>query len=786
MSFIAVIFLHIFINFAYMTFRKKAADKHFSPKRTKRILGRLSLLFLLIISPLRLFSQVNAEQVMAIGRNVMSLEDYVLAIQYFNYAIKAKPYLSDPYFYRGLAKLQLEDFIGVEQDCSMAIDRNKFKKEAYRVRGFARQRLGKDSLALQDYEVVLDDNPYDKDILFYKGLAEMDLNRYEKADSTLAKVLELDPDNFDALSAKAQMYLVRGDTVSALNDLHRSIELSKTQINPYLMLADIYVKQQKWGDALEAVDEIIKFRPDETDLYMNRAYIRYMNDNYIGAMDDYNYAIELDPKNYDAIFNRGLLRYEVRELDKAIQDFTTVVNYDPNNYHALFNRALIYLNQKNYNKAIPDLQKITSRYPKFYLALVALAQIQLDMGQKDQAVNTLTKIINIDPKNFFAIYNREQIYMQQKKYSKAQADIQLILKLYPRFYPAYYDLAQCKYESGDEKGAILAMNKGDELVRNYVDDPRRYPLDRPAISKIPNYNPIREEKLTSYRSEQQVDDTEEMEKFDRLITTRPQSSTSRAYNERIKGKVQDTEDVVGLEPMFSLSTFPPEETFKAEGGFYKELTEINQAGLLSERLYMVADDNVADKEGRAEQLFDLQEKYSLMLSGGNSRPIDYLARATVYTLLKNYDGALDDLDHALKESPDFVVAIMMEGYIYARKALAPTGQEGLEEKKPHEKKYEPHYATLAMEAFDKALQLNPRLLYAWFNKGNLYFEFGDYEGAAECYNKVLGLDSEFGPALFNRGLTYLKKGERDKAFADFSLAGQLGVLQSYSVMKKLQ
>ena len=54
-------------------------------------------------------AQVNAEQVLAIGKNVLSMEDYMLSIQYFNQAIKAKPYLSEPYFFRGLAKLYLED-----------------------------------------------------------------------------------------------------------------------------------------------------------------------------------------------------------------------------------------------------------------------------------------------------------------------------------------------------------------------------------------------------------------------------------------------------------------------------------------------------------------------------------------------------------------------------------------------------------------------------------------------------------------------------------------------------
>ena len=55
-------------------------------------------------------AQVNAEQVLTIGKNVLSMEDYLLSIQYFNLAIKAKPYLADPYFYRGIAKLSLDDY----------------------------------------------------------------------------------------------------------------------------------------------------------------------------------------------------------------------------------------------------------------------------------------------------------------------------------------------------------------------------------------------------------------------------------------------------------------------------------------------------------------------------------------------------------------------------------------------------------------------------------------------------------------------------------------------------
>ena len=102
-----------------------------------------------LLSSSGVLAQVNAEQVLNIGRNVLSMEDYMLSIQYFNQAIKAKPYLSDPYFFRALAKLYLEDYKGAEEDCTMALERNKFKTETYKLRGFARQNMGKDSLAIE-------------------------------------------------------------------------------------------------------------------------------------------------------------------------------------------------------------------------------------------------------------------------------------------------------------------------------------------------------------------------------------------------------------------------------------------------------------------------------------------------------------------------------------------------------------------------------------------------------------------------------------------------------------
>ena len=88
---------------------------------------------------------------MNIGKNALQFEDYVLSIQYFNQVIKIKPYLAEPYIYRGIAKISLGDYTGAEQDCTEAIERNPFVPQAYYARGFARKNINKFSRYIYNY-----------------------------------------------------------------------------------------------------------------------------------------------------------------------------------------------------------------------------------------------------------------------------------------------------------------------------------------------------------------------------------------------------------------------------------------------------------------------------------------------------------------------------------------------------------------------------------------------------------------------------------------------------------
>jgi len=650
---------------------------------------RLAMLLTALAPALGTAAQVDAEQVMNIGRNVLSMDDYMLSIQYFNQAIKAKPYLSEPYYLRAMAKLSLDDYAGAEEDCSLAIERNKFKTETYKLRGFARQALGKDSLAIEDYDIGLQYNPQDKYFLFYKAVAQTELKRFEGADSTFSSLLRLYPRFEDGYTARGRLRMLEGDTLSALSDIGRAIELSSTSIQPYLLRADIEVHRKDWNGALSDMNEAIRLKPREADYYLNRAFIRYNIDDYFGAMSDYNYTLELEPYNSAALFNRALLRYEVKDLDRAATDLQTVLEIDPDNFHAQYNLGLVNLERGKYREALKNFDVINKRYP--------------------------------------------------------------------RFHPAFYARAEAFRLMGNMKAAMQNAHIGDELVRAYVTNPEKNPLDRPTIQAgTANNGDMAHENET---------EEEVMDRFNQLVTVGSTSDTQLSYNDRIKGRVQDRDIAVSPESSYMLSYIDTPITLKATSNYFRELDDFNRQRYIGQKLYLTPSDGEISTENY-DALFVLADYYTQQTKE-SERAADWLALGVARAQLKDFDASIHALDKAIELYPGFAMAHLERAY--ARQASD-----------------DPKLAAMAIADYDEALRLNPRLVYAWFNKGNIYYNSGDYTSALRCYSEALEIDPLFASALFNRGITYLRMGNKQQAFADLSKAGELGVLPSYNLLKRMK
>ena len=342
--------------------------------------GRILLGFLLVWMSVCGWAQINTDRVMLMGRNALYYDDYVLSIQRFNLVINAKPYLAEPYFFRGLAKFYLEDYTGAEMDCSEAITRNSYKAHHYQLRGLCRVNLKKFELASEDYERLLAIEPRNKTAWHNRVLCLLEMKKDSVADACLDTMIRLWPKDAENYTIKSQVALNRGDTVQGLSCIDKALEMDPYEGRAWSMRSSVSLQRGEYKQAESELDKAIQQMPRMAGLYINRALARYHQRNLRGAMADYDASIDIDPKNYLGHFNRGLLRAQTGDDNSAIEDFNYVLNIEPDNMIALFNRALLLDNVGDYDGAIRDISAVIAEYPEFWTGYQFRASILRKIG----------------------------------------------------------------------------------------------------------------------------------------------------------------------------------------------------------------------------------------------------------------------------------------------------------------------------------------------------------------------------------------------------------------------
>ena len=79
----------------------------------------------------------------------------------------------------------------------------------------------------------------------------------------------------------------------------------------------------------------------------------------------------------------------------------------------------------------------------------------------------------------------------------------------------------------------------------------------------------------------------------------------------------------------------------------------------------------------------------------------------------------------------------------------------------------------AIKLYNEALQLNPNNADVYIDRGNAYFDLGQYERAIQDYNKTIKLRSDYSEAYNNRARAYEELGQYNRAFQDYTKAIEL-------------
>lgn len=680
-------------------------------------------LFLLLAS-LAVPAQVNTDRVMTIGKNALYFEDYVLAIQYFNQVISAKSYLADPYYYRAVAKFMLDDFKGAEEDASECLSRNPYYTAAYQLRGAALQNQEKYGEAAADYQRSLEFFPEDRITLVNMGIVNIELKQYDIAEKFFQALLRRFPDYTPGYLARSQMYVELGDTVKALADLDTAIVKDPYTSQSFGARAMLYFNRKEYKSALTDLDEAIRLDPYFEGYYINRGLVKYYLNDLRGAMADYDRVIEMDENNLIARFNRGLLRAQVADNNRAIEDFDKVIELDPENSIAYFNRAMLYN----------------------------------EIGNKIAALN----------------------------------DLDVVLEEYPDFFTGYYMRSQLKRELNDLRGA----EKDYLLARSEEAKARKVATDDPQLLEESKKN------LESKDTREQTD--RDIEKFNLLVVADKEETQKNKYQRQSRGRVQDINTPVKSEPIFVLTYYEKDLEVQRPVYYSRTLVKANEELALS-WILRVTNHEAPLNELQVRTHFRSIDKYSGKIEGQPEKASLYFGRGMDFMLVQDYENALQDMDKAIGLDSTLLVAHFARAIIRTKQVEydrlqgdpARSGLQNVPElSKPSGnvpgKTVLPEISTRSIEydeilrEYDKIIQLDPQFIYAYYNRAEIYNIEKDYRAAIADYSAAIELEPQFAEAYFNRGIARLSIGETRDGLDDLRKAGELGIVQSYSIIKRMQ
>lgn len=405
-------------------------------------------------------AQLNTDRITAIGRNALYFEDYVLSIQYFNQVIRIKPYLSEPYFYRAIAKIQLEDYQGALRDCNAAIERNPFSPGCYYARGYIYRQLNELGKAEADYTEALRFSPENRTYMLLRADTRAEMKRYDEALDDIEHMLRREPQAASVWSEKGRICILKNDTLSALEAFTRATEYDKTNPAVWSALGVTSLMLNREDDAYVQLTQAINLGSKWAGDYINRGLIHYHRHNYRGALSDYDQAVKLAPKEAESYYNRGVMRQEVGDYNRALADFNKAIDLEPERVEMRYQRGLVLMQLKQWREVEKDMNALIERYPYFLPAYYLAAQAKTQQGNQAAAYRYRQKARDLEEK-------KETIQAQQAAQPNTDllmADAQPQKKDYRKEFSA--NTAQNQQEPVEEEQKYDSQTRGSVQKRH--------------------------------------------------------------------------------------------------------------------------------------------------------------------------------------------------------------------------------------------------------------------------------------------------------------------------------
>lgn len=647
----------------------------------------------------------------------------------------------------GQNALYFEDYMLSIQYFNQVISAKPYLAQPYFFRAIAKYNLEDYRGAEEDATLAIERNPYITNAYEVRGVSRQNMGKFSEAIEDYTKALSLLPNNRGIMFNKALAEEEMKDYGTARETYSSLLKTYPRFANGYVGRAKLNLAAADTTAAIADLDKALELDKDIVNAYILRADIAIKTrHNYKSALDDMNEAIKLQPKEPGFFINRAFLRYNLDDYFGAMADYDYAISLDNLNTVAYFNRGLL----------------------------------RAEVHDRDRAILDFSKVLQMNPDDYRALYNRAMLYKETGNYNAALKDLDRVVDAFPDFEGVLFSRFQIYDLMGKKKEAEKDYNKAVALSKK-----------TPVRIQDPDSKDSSENGGTETSEGKGAPDALVAKRFSSLLTVENNRDVEREFNDKsIRGRVQDRNQPVELRSIFLPSYYASTSELKETPYYIKEVDDINNTHALRYLLQITDFDAPLTDEDEIRKHFESIENYNRIIETGNPRAIDYFGRGMDYLTIRNYSAAIADFTNAIKETPDFAISYLLRSVARHKNLIAEQNSASGETAStkddftPANIKIRATIGEITAD-LDTLISLSPRMPFAYYNKGVVLAEAGDLTSALSLFNTAVELKPDFGEAYYNIGYIYMKLGQREKGVEALSRAGELGILPSYNLLKRM-
>ena len=638
----------------------------------------------------------------------------------------------------------------------------QYDKDVFFFRGRRALADGKYSQAIESFNVLSRIDSTDYWTFFYRGIAKYNLGDLRGAQKDFNTSVRLNPIFTSGYHYRAITESRFGNYDKALEDLQTAIDLRPGYVGLYFSRGVTYFLAQQFDKAVEDFDKYIRKEPKDPSAYLNRGASWLFLQDTTKAMADYNKAISLDRFEPEGYIRRGRVYAAGKHFAEAISDMDMAVSLDSTNTFAYFNRAIMYYEQNDFNSAMRDLNRVLKDEPGNALTLYNRSLISAQVGNYEDALQDMDRVININPGNVLAYYNRASYFVNMERWRDALEDYDKAIELYPDFAKAY-------------------MN------RSYVENK----LGMKAKSKE-DYD-TSQKKVSEYRNKtgEGISFADTTKKYSSLLSFDADFAKKDFDDEMLQHRDVD----IKLRPLYRFKLADKKDDVQyALRNRYENL--LIDKFLREAPVPVVVSNSDTLKFSSAGKY--LKTIYALPAD----KPESEFLKALSDVADRQFNSALAHYDHAVDGETSDKYAALYKSFYYMNRGVLRADMidfissiennvqtltmddQGTTRARVKDQVSRTYDYSDAIEDMKKAIEVVGDIPYAYFNLANLQCLSSSYVEAINNYTKAISCYPYLGDAYFNRGLVLIYLKDKEKGCIDLSHAGELGVADAYSVIKK--